>query len=138
MLDENHFAQRDIERRRLGRLAQDIALKSERRRLREAGHPNPEDAVQAVWDQPGRGYDILSCELDGTPRHIEVKAARLSGARLSFFLTQNEWKQSRSLPNYCFYLVLNAQSTNPAVKVIDGTEVTPECLVAVNYSASLC
>lgn len=85
VLDENYFAQRDIERRRLGRLAQDIALKSERRRLREAGHPNPEDAVQAVWDQPGRGYDILSCELDGTSRHIEVRlhVYRAQGCRSS-------------------------------------------------------
>lgn len=137
VVDEEQFAQRDAERRRLGRLAQDIALRSERRRLHEAGHPNAEDAVQAVWDQPGRGYDIKSCELDGTPRHIEVKAARQSGARLSFFLTQNEWKQSRSLPNYRFYLVLNAQSSNPAVLVIDSAEVLPECLTAVNYLASL-
>jgi hypothetical protein len=138
VLDEDHFWQRDIERRRLGRLAQDIALKSECRRLRESGYPNPENAVQAVWDQPGRGYDILSCELDGMPRYIEVKAARQSGARLSFFLTQNEWKQSRSLPNYRFYIVLNAQSSNPAVKVIDSAEVTAECLIPVNYLASLC
>ena len=138
VLGEEHFAQRDIERRHLGRLAQDIALKSERRRLREAGHSNPEDAVQAVWDQPGRGYDIKSCELDGTPRHIEVKAARQSGARLSFFLTQNEWKQSRSLPNYQFYLVLNAKSSNPRVLIIESAEVSAECLIAVNYLASLC
>lgn len=138
VLDEDHFAQRDIERRCLGKLAQDIALKSECRRLRKAGCPNPEDAVQAVWDQPGRGYDIKSRELDGTPRHIEVKAARQSGARFSFFLTQNEWKQSRLLPNYHFYLVLNAQSSNPSVKAIESAEVSAECLIAVNYLASLC
>jgi Domain of unknown function (DUF3883) len=137
VVDEEQFLRRDAERRRLGRLAQDIALRAERRRLREAGHPNPEDAVEPVWDQPGRGYDIKSCELNGTPRHIEVKAARQSGTRLSFFLTQNEWKQSRSLPNYYFYLVLNAQSSNPAVKVLDSVEVPAECLTAVNYLASL-
>ena len=100
VLDEDYFAQRDIERRRLGRLAQEIALKSERRRLSEAGHPHADDAVHAVWDQPSRGYDIQSCELDGSPRHIDVKAARQSGTRFSFFLTKNEWEQSRLLPNY--------------------------------------
>lgn len=135
--DEEQFRQRDEERRRLGRLAQDIALRSERLRLKKAGHPNPENVVQAVWDQPGRGYDIESCELDGTPRHIEVKAVRQSGSRLSFFLTQNEWKQSRSLPNYRFYLVLNAQSSNPAVKDINSAEVSPQSLTAVVYLASL-
>ena len=136
VLNADYFAQRDVERRRLGRLAQEIALKSERRRLSEAGHPNPDDAVQAVWDQPGRGYDIQSCELDGSPRHIEVKAARQSGTRFSFFLTQNEWEQSRLLPNYRFYLVLNAESSSPAVRDIDSSEVREECITPVNYFAS--
>jgi predicted nucleotidyltransferase len=43
-------------------------------------------SIQPVWHEPKRGYDILSSELDGTPRHIEVKAARKSGHRLAFFL----------------------------------------------------
>ncbi|BFU92022.1 MAG: hypothetical protein NTAFB01_32090 [Nitrospira sp.] len=98
-MDEKQFAQRDAERRRLGQLAQDIAIQSEHKRLREAGHPNPEEAVWAVWDEPALGYDILSRELDGTFRYIEVKAARQSGQKLSFFLSQNEWEQSRSKPN---------------------------------------
>ena len=137
VMDEKQFVQRDAERRRLGRLAQDIAMQSEQRRLREAGHSSPEEAVRPVWDEPGRGYDILSCELDGTPRYIEVKAARQSGQNLSFFLTQNEWNQSRSKSNYCFYLVLNAGSRKPAVLIIKSGEVSLDCLAPVNYLASL-
>jgi hypothetical protein len=75
--------------------------------------------------------------MDGTPRHIEVKAARQSGATLAFFLTQNEWRHSRSLPNYRFYLVLNAHSSNPRVVVIESSEVPAECLTAVNFFAKL-
>lgn len=134
---EEQFAQRDAERRRRGRLAQDIALQSEWRRLGEAGHLNPQDAAMPVWDEPGRGYDILSCELDGTPRYIEVKSARQSGRKLSFFLTQNEWRKSRSLRNYRFYLVLDAESRKPEVLEIQSAEVAAECLAPVNYLASL-
>lgn len=83
---EKDFIRRDAEHRRLGRLAQEIAMKSEVKRLREAGYPCPEKAVQPVWDQPGYGFDILSCERDGNPRHIEVKAAHQSGERVSFFV----------------------------------------------------
>ena len=137
VVDEQQFVQRDANRWRLGKIAQDIAIRSERKRLREAGHPNPEEAVQPVWDEPGRGYDILSCELDGTPRYIEVKAARQSGQKLSFFLTQNEWKQSRSKSNYCFYLILKVESERPDVRVIKSGEVSPDCLAPVNYLASL-
>lgn len=136
-VDEKQFVQRDAARRRLGKLAQDIAVQSEQKRLREAGHPCPEEAVRPVWDEPERGYDILSCELDGSPRYIEVKAARESSQKLSFFLTQNEWEQSRLKSNYCFYLVLNADSREPAVLVIESGEVSPDCLAPVNYLASL-
>lgn len=136
-MDEQQFVQRDAERRRLGRLAQDIAIQSECKRLREAGHPNPEQVVCPVWDEPGRGYDILSCEIDGTPRHIEVKAARQTGNDLSFFLTQNEWSKSRTKPNYCFYLVLKVESKKPEVLIIESGEVSQDCLAPVNYLASI-
>lgn len=135
-VDEKKFDQRDAERQRLGRLAQDIAMQSEMKRLREAGHPNPEEVVRPVWDEPGRGYDILSCERDGTLRYIEVKAARQSGEKVSFFMTQNEWTQSRSKTNYCFYLIFKADSTTPIVQVIESRDISPDCLIPINYVAS--
>ena len=136
MSDED-FATRDAERRRLGRLAQAIALESEQRRLQKAGHPNPAEAVKAVWNEPGRGFDILSCELDGAPRRIEVKAARRAGQGLSFFVTRNEWKKSRSLSNYFFYLVLRASSARPIVLALTSQRVPEDCLAPTNYLASL-
>jgi hypothetical protein len=58
-MDEKQFAQRDAERRRLGQLAQDIAIQSELKRLREAGYHNPEQTVRPVWDEPGRAEKFL-------------------------------------------------------------------------------
>ena len=136
IVTDEQFAKKAAEQRRIGRLAQDVALQSERRRLREAGHKNPEQAVRPVWDEPARGYDILSSGLDGTPRHIEVKAAQNSGQRLSFFLTRNEWMQSRSLPNYYLYLVLNAQSKTPSIIAIESGDISAECLTPMTYLAS--
>ncbi len=112
-------------------------MQSEFNRLREAGHPNPEQVVYPVWDEPGRGYDILSCEMDGIPRHIEAKAARQSGNNLSFFLTQNEWEKSRKKSNYCFYLVLKAASKRPEVLIVESREVSSDCLASLNYLASI-
>lgn len=129
--------EQDAARRRLGRLAQDIALESERARLREAGQPTPEESVQRVWDEPARGYDILSCEIDGTPRHIEVKAARRSAAGSSFFVTNNELEHSRVLPNYYFYLVPNAESKRPTVLALESQKLSRDWLFPVNYMASV-
>ena len=112
-------------------------LESERKRLRALGCQNPERLARPVWHEPARGYDILSQEPDGSPRHIEVKAARSAGGRLSFFLTENERAKARSLPNYHFYLVLNVESTSPAVRVLKAGQVTPDCLSPVTYMAAM-
>jgi hypothetical protein len=135
---EEEFVERDAELRRLGRLAQEIAFESELTRLRNGGHATPEKSVQRVWDVPARGYDILSCELNGTPRHIEVEAARRSAAGLSFFVTINELKHSRLLPNYYFYLVPNAESKRPTVLAIESNKFSEDWFFPVNYIASVC
>ncbi|MBI2218066.1 MAG: hypothetical protein HYU51_12280 [Candidatus Rokubacteria bacterium] len=66
-----------------------------------------------------------------------MKAAAQSGGRLSFFVTANEWRQSRSLPNYHFYLVLNAESRKRSVLVIESARLPKDALFPANYSASL-
>jgi hypothetical protein len=137
IVSEEEFIQRDAERRRVGRRAQDVALESEQKRLHEAGHPNPKEVVRPVWNEPARGYDILSCEVDGSPRYIEVKAARQSGLRLSFMLTRSEWQQSHRLPNYYYYLVLNPYWGEPEVLVISGENIKEDCLTPENYRAHI-
>jgi hypothetical protein len=135
--DEETFTRREAERRRLGKIAQQIALESEQRRLRAFGHLKPLEGARPVWNEPARGYDILSSEADGKPRYIEVKAARGTRRAMSFFITANEWRKSRSLPNYYFYLVLNPKSIKPIVLAVEGSRVSSACLAPVNYAASL-
>jgi hypothetical protein len=132
---DEQFAARDAERRRLGKIAQEVALLSEQKRLREAGHPGPEHAAVAVWSEPARGYDIHSCEVDGRPRHIEVKAARSSGEALSFIISQNEWAKSRFLSNYHLYLVLEADSAQPSILDLDAKDLSQDCLTPMSYAA---
>jgi len=136
IVDDKEFAKRDAARRRLGKRAQFVALRAEQMRLREAGCANPDEAAKQVWNEPARGYDILSCNIDGTPRHIEVKASRRSGDELSFIVTRNEWEKSRSLPNYHFYLVLKAETRNPIVYAVESDKVSENCIVPMNYLAS--
>lgn len=130
------FAALDAKRRRLGSLAQDIALQAEQRRLENLGHANPLSAVQPVWNEPNRGYDILSCEIDGSPRCIEVKAVQHSGGRLSFILSDHEWRKSRELSNYQFYLVVNPDSQKPKVWMASSDEILAEFLRPLDYRVS--
>ena len=132
----DEFAEMDAKRRRIGLIAQDVALQSERARLRQLGHPNPLVA-QDVSDRPSLGYDIESSELDGTPRYIEVKAATLSGAVVSFVISKNEVRVSRGRPNYRLYLVFRADSGAPEVRDASPQEVTDAALTPLNYQVKL-
>ena len=135
IVDEEQFLKRHARNNRLGKLAQDIALQSERERLAELGVLNAE-AVKSVWDQPSRGFDILSCEANGKKRLIEVKAARRLGGRLSFYLTDYEWRVSQKRDNYYFYLVLNANSLRPTVLMIPAWRLRQQYLKPTNFVAS--
>ena len=137
VVPEEHFIQRELNQRRLGRLAQDAAMKSEMDRLGKAGHADPSSVVLSVWDEPARGYDILSAEMNGDPRHVEVKAARRkSDGTLSFILSLNEFEKSRSLDNYWFYLVIGADSESPDILAVPGQEVLEQYLKATTFEAS--
>ena len=135
-VDEEEFLKRHARNLQLGKLAQDIALQSERKRLTKLGVLNAK-AVKPVWDQPKRGFDILSREGNSTERLIEVKAARLSSAgRLSFCLTDYEWRVSQERRNYYFYLVLNASTVRPTVYMIQASRLRKQYLKSTNYVAS--
>jgi hypothetical protein len=133
-VNEEEFLKRHARNLQLGKLAQDIALQSEQKRLAELGILNAK-AVKPVWDQPKRGFDILSRESNGSERLIEVKAARGSGGRLSFCLTDYEWRVSQERPNYYFYLVLNVSTVRPTVYMIEASRLRPQYLKSTNYVA---
>jgi hypothetical protein len=135
VVDEEKFFAQQAKQRQLGKLAQEVALQSERKRLAGLGHPDPK-GVKPVWKEWKRGYDILSREVDGKARHIEVKSVRKSGKKLSFFLTAHEWKASRKLPNYHFYLVSNAGSSKPRVLTLRASQLRKQHLRPANYLAA--
>lgn len=134
----DQFDEREERLRDLGEKAQLMALRAERQRVQAAGHGSQVLLVEDVSDEPARGYDILSAEPTGQPRHIEVKAARRSGEEVSFIVSANEWEQSRELPNYWFYLVFNVESSAPDILMVPAQSVSSDCLFPLNFRATFC
>lgn len=134
---DSYFEERQTEQNRLGALAERIALISEQARLRSEGRDDLAIAIESVSDRPGLGYDIKSFEADGRDRYIEVKAARVSKGKVSFFLTRNELSQSKELSNYYFYAVTRSTSVRPVVYALPAVEVVDDCLMPMNYLAAL-
>jgi hypothetical protein len=83
--------ERDHRNRSLGKAGEQFVIDIERRRL--AGTGRADLARQVRWvaaeDGDGAGYDVLSFDLDGRERLLEVKTTNGS-ARTPFFLTRNE------------------------------------------------
>jgi len=136
-MDGEDYDARNEARRLLGKIAEEIAFKSEQCRLRQGGRGDLADRIKDVSKCSALGYDILSFELNGEPRHIEVKAARQSKDKVSFFLSENERQKSRRLKNYFFYLVFGCRDRKPRVKFLTAGQLTPQALQPENYLANL-
>ena len=79
------------ENRRLGQQGEELVADFERAWLRDHGRPDLASRVQwaARDDGDGLGYDVLSFDLSGQERHIEVKTTAL-GAETPFYITSPE------------------------------------------------
>jgi hypothetical protein len=91
--------------RKRGRLAEEIVLKEERKRLSEGGRPGlAELAVRVSEMDISAGFDIQSFNFDGTPRYIEVKSS--TGGRIRFEWSSKERKKAEEFnDNYWIYFL---------------------------------
>lgn len=108
---------------RNGALGEYIALEHERRRLANAGRI---DLVSMIrWTSKENvcaGFDIMSFEIDGSQRFIEVKAT--SGHGNKFAITRNEWRVARlKRDRYWIYLVTNVNAEPAVVEFQDPLQM---------------
>lgn len=129
--------ERDAAKREIGRRAQDIAFKSEIKRLLVVGKRKLAQQVKDVSENEKLGYDIRSFNEDGTPRYIEVKAIRNWNNLISFILTDNELQVSRKKINYYFYLVSDVKSKKPKVEYLLSEKIADEYLKPKQYYVNL-
>lgn len=83
--------ERDFRNRELGRAGEEFVINVERRRLAAGDRGDLARKVRwvAMEDGDGAGYDVLSFDLGGKERLIEVKTTN-GAAQTPFFLTRNE------------------------------------------------
>lgn len=90
------YLERETRNRSLGSAGEDFALRFERWRLAANGRETLADQVQHVSKTKGDGlgFDILSFNLDGSERFIEVKTTTF-GRETPFFVSETELARSR-------------------------------------------
>jgi hypothetical protein len=126
------------ENQRRGKLGERFVYEYEKKSLLDAGRPDLSGQVRWVArDQgDGAGYDVLSWDVAGEKRYIEVKATSY-GRQVPFFISSAELDFARRNQEfYSLYRVYNILSS-PEFYVISGNLDEQIEAVPVSYRASL-
>lgn len=120
--DGNVDWDRENKRKRIkGRRAEELVMDFERQRLSESGQESLAAKVEDYSTKYSKGFDILSWNVDGTERNIEVKSSSSNG----FILTRNELNKSETNPNYWIYIV-NEKKNEVQIKQIKTPSLKDE------------
>jgi Domain of unknown function (DUF3883) len=133
-----NFLEQESRNASLGIAGERLVVQLEHRRLWEAGRRALANRVEHVAHTrgDGLGYDVLSFEVNGRERLIEVKTTRYSEFT-PFFATRNEVEVSdRDADRYQLYRVFTFD-TKPRLFILPGSLRKSVILDAVNFRASL-
>jgi hypothetical protein len=91
---------KDARNRKLGTAGELLVLRAEQARLHQAGRGDLASRIVhvSIVEGDSAGYDIRSFNIDGTLRHIEVKATQGAAAN-AFFASPNEIRFSEDNPD---------------------------------------
>lgn len=132
------YLAREAHNRSLGEAGEQLVLEYERRRLRALGCPQLSEKVEHVsrTKGDGLGYDILSYDISGRERLIEVKTTSF-GNLTPFYISEVELKLSKHSPNlFHLYRVFDFR-TRPRMYALSGNIEINCRLKPVSYLARL-
>jgi len=120
--ENKDFVKESINNKDLGDTGEQLVVENEIRILKEAGYENLSKQVKTVKD--GNGYDVLSFDIEGNEKYIEVKTTR--GRSLTpFYYTINELLFAKQNPeSYSIYRLYNydEESNTADYYIIDDLE----------------
>lgn len=106
-----NYLEREQLNKTLGLYGEEIVIEYEKWNLIRLGHDKLADKIKWISKEEGdgAGFDILSKNLNGTDKYIEVKTTRL-GKETPFFFSSNELQFSiKRASDYHLYRLFNAE-----------------------------
>jgi len=105
--------------KKLGDRGEKIVLELERKFLSKMDRSDLAKKVDRVsLKSDSYGYDIISFDVDGKEKLIEVKATSSKVGTANFFFTANELEAAQENKNYYIYMVYDIMSESPKVWII--------------------
>ncbi|MHB1177272.1 MAG: protein NO VEIN domain-containing protein [Daejeonella sp.] len=115
-IGKTDHVRKTIRNKAIGDRGEQIVEFLERRELITAGRADL--AAKVDWiakREDGHGYDIISRELNGDKKYIEVKSTVKHSGNANFFLSVSELDKCRDLKNYYVYYVYDVESKKPLI-----------------------
>jgi hypothetical protein len=111
------FEKENKRHKRLGEQGELIVFQKEKEFLTENKRIDLAERVKIISkEDTSAGYDILSYELDGTKKYIEVKSTSCPPSNIAnFLITINEYNKAKGIENYNLYVVFETKSKNPKI-----------------------
>lgn len=135
-LVQRDYLAREARNRSLGLAGEVMILEFEARRLHAAGAKRLADRVEHVAKTrgDGAGFDILSFDIDGRERFVEVKTTAYV-AETPFFVSQNEVDFSSEVTDRYHLYRLFAFRDAPRLFMVPGTLSASFLLDPISYRA---
>lgn len=114
-VDPHTFRERQKETAEIGELGEAFVLRYEQQRLIEQGQSDLVQKVRQIsMENVAAGYDILSFDIQGNEKYIEVKTSK--SEVLSFELTSNELNiANKYRAAYWIYKITKIKSNSPKI-----------------------
>ncbi|VUT28268.1 MAG: hypothetical protein SYNGOMJ08_00837 [Candidatus Syntrophoarchaeum sp. GoM_oil] len=111
------FEKENKRQQRLGEQGELVVFRKEKTFLIENDQKDLAEKVELISKKDTfAGYDILSYELNGTKKYIEVKSTNSSPSNIaSFLISINEYTKAKTIKNYNIYIVFETKSENPKI-----------------------
>lgn len=112
-----NYELRDAMNRRHGDFAEKIVIKYELEYLAGANKKEYSEKISQVsLKDDTLGYDILSFDIFGKEKHIEVKGVRNTpNSKFVFYISSNEMEIAKNDPSYHLYIVFDYLSLQPKI-----------------------
>lgn len=107
--------------KRIGDRGEQIVLRAEKQYLRKNGKNKLAKLVDRISERDDSvGYDILSYDLEGNTRYIEVKSTLKKVGKGNVYISSNELSVANNKSNYYFYIIYEVGSKRPKIWKIKG------------------
>jgi hypothetical protein len=118
-LSEKNFKKLQEKRFEIGQKGEEYIVEHERQNLiKDSREDLAKKVVRISEEDIGAGFDVLSFNIDGEKKYIEVKATTGTGS--TFELTRNELRAAKKLgQQYWLYFVRDIDGTPQVTKIYD-------------------